>query len=309
MELGKVFDLLSLFSPFLLVSFMSLLSVYNQDLKALVLIFGIIILIIILKEIGLEFTSQDPASYNTFCTMFNIIETPGSSSAVIAFIFMCLFLPMLFNKHYNYFLITTLFILYFSDAFYRAIKYKCYGLLGWSTVLLSTLIGLSFGSLYFFGIYMLGEEYYNLLYFNVSKYNRVQCDKLNTREYKCDVVDEEGNIIEEELNLPSTGLSSFTDEIAELTRQMSYVEVGEIAELAREIEALRAANANTDEIAELTQQIEALELAAAATTPPPPPPPPDAFDGSAEEWRARWRAAAATGNDQYLDPDFEFTGP
>ena len=96
MELGKVFDLLSLFSPFLLVSFIALLSVYNQDLKALVLIFGIIILIIILKAIGLKIEEND--EYKTFCTLFSVIETPGSSSAVIAFIFMSMFFTDAFQQ-------------------------------------------------------------------------------------------------------------------------------------------------------------------------------------------------------------------
>ena len=201
MELGKVFDLLSLFSPFLLVSFIALLSVYNQDLKALVLIFGIILLIIILKTMGLSV--EQNADYDTFCTMFNVIETPGSSSAVIAFVFISMLLPMMFNKHYNGILITVLFLLYFSDAFYRAIKYKCYGSLSMSTTLLSTVIGLSFGALYFFAIYFLGEDYYNLLYFNVSKNNRVQCDKLNTREYNCEWVDGSGNTVEEQVDSAS----------------------------------------------------------------------------------------------------------
>lgn len=191
MELGKLFDLLSLFSPFLLVSFIAMLSVYNQDLKALVLIFGLVLLIVILKTIGLSVDEDNNSEYLKFCTLFDVIETPGSSSAVIAFIFMSMFLPMMFNKHYNGILITILFVLYGSDAFYRAFKYKCYGELSISTTLLSTLIGLSCGALYFFGIYFLGEDYYNLLYFNVSQNNRVQCDKLNTREYVCETIEED----------------------------------------------------------------------------------------------------------------------
>lgn len=189
MELGKVFDLLSLFSPFLLVAFIALLSVYNQDLKGLVLIFGLVLLMIILKTIGLSVDESTNTEYLKFCTLFDVVETPGSSSAIIAFIFMNMLLPMMFNKHYNGSLITVLFMLYGSDAFYRAVKYKCYGNLSLSTTLLSTLVGLSFGALYFFGIYFLGEDYYNLLYFNVSQNNRVQCDKLNTREYVCETIE------------------------------------------------------------------------------------------------------------------------
>ena len=96
-------------------------------------------------------------------------------------------------------------MLYISDAFYRAIKYKCYGKLSMITTLLSTVIGLSVGALYFFAIYLLGEDYYNLLYFNVSKNNRVQCDKMNTREYNCEWVDSNGDTIEKHIdNLSET---------------------------------------------------------------------------------------------------------
>ena len=161
---------------------------------------------------GLSVEKND--DYDTFCTMFNVIETPGSSSAIIAFVFMTMLLPMFFNKHYNMVLITVLFILYFSDAFYRAIKYKCYGSLSIITTILSTVIGLSFGALYFFAIYFLGEDYYNLLYFNVSKNNRVQCDKLNTREYNCEWVDENGKTVEEQVESVSTTVADAAAEAA-----------------------------------------------------------------------------------------------
>ena len=232
MELGKVFDLLSLFSPFLLVSFIALLSVYNQDLKALVLIFGIIILIIILKAMRLKV--EESTDYNSFCTLFNVIETPGSSSAVIAFIFMSMFLPMYFNKHYNMMLISVLFIMYFSDAFYRAIKYKCYGKLSMITTLLSSVIGISFGTLYFFAIYLLGEDYYNLLYFNVSKNNRVQCDKLNTREYNCELVDEDGNTIEKNIENIDTLVTSATEAAAEAAAEAAVDRVNALQTTQRD---------------------------------------------------------------------------
>ena len=190
MELGKVFDLVAMFSPFLLVSFIALLSVYNQDLKALVLMFGLVMLVAVLKTIGLSILENE--LYKNYCTLFGIIETPGTSTAVISFVLISLVLPMMFNKHYNVVLISVLFVLYFCDTFFRSIKYKCYEK---TTTLLATIVGLSFGALYFFSIYFLGEDYYNLLYFNVSKNNRVQCDKLNTQQYECEEVvedDEDG---------------------------------------------------------------------------------------------------------------------
>lgn len=181
MDLKKIFDLISLFSPFLLVSFITILSIYNQDLKAIVLIFGLLILTIIFRTIGLEIDDNND-EYIDFCTMFNVIEPPGLSTAIISFIFISFLLPMFFNKSINPFMITTLCLLYISDVYFRSIRYKCFSKL---TAILSTLIGLSIGSLYFFMIYFMGEEYYNLLYFNISRHNRVQCQMQTEQEFTC----------------------------------------------------------------------------------------------------------------------------
>ena len=195
MGLEKFFDLITLFSPFILICFIALLSIFNQDLKAVVLAFGLFILISVLKKIGNNITLSD--NYKDFCTMFGVIETPGTSSAIISFIFIYMVLPMLFNEHYNFPLITIFFILYITDFAYRAVKYKCYNM---STILLSTVLGLSLGSLYFFAIYYFGEQhndsYFNLLYFNVSRNNLVQCSNINEKEYTCNFYNANDQVID-----------------------------------------------------------------------------------------------------------------
>tara|TARA_Y100000748_G_C15499552_1_gene489498 strand:+ start:1245 stop:1916 length:672 start_codon:yes stop_codon:yes gene_type:complete len=198
MDIQKIFDVTALFSPFLLVSFMVLLSIYNQDLKAIVLVFGLIVLTLIVK--GTNFVNEnndDEDNYTAMCTLFNVIEVPGISTAIISFIAMFLILPMIFNKQYNYFLITVMSILLTIDITFRTVKYNCYPKI---TSVIAAIIGMACAAVYFFTIYYMGEEYYNLLYFNVSKNNLVQCDRSSEEVYECTVYDSNNDVVAGVLN-------------------------------------------------------------------------------------------------------------
>ena len=48
--LDKILDIISVFSPFILVSLLIFMSIFYQDLKALVMLFGLFMSIFILKE-------------------------------------------------------------------------------------------------------------------------------------------------------------------------------------------------------------------------------------------------------------------
>ena len=185
--MNKIIDIISLFSPFILISVYVFMSIYYQDLKAVILLSGIFFTIYILKQVTEGNITNDDNQYIIYCSMFNTLETPGTSTAVISFIFMYMLLPMIYNNEYNALVLVTISLLWILDIFHKLFQYNCYNK---SIGIIATLIGLSCSSGYFFTIYNLGEEYYNFLYFNVSKNNLVQCNKNDDTEYVCEYEDD-----------------------------------------------------------------------------------------------------------------------
>ena len=198
--MNKIIDIISLFAPFILVSVFVFMSIFNQDLKAMLLLAGLFFMIYILKQITATNKPGDENQYVIYCSMFNTLETPGTSTAIISFIFMYLLLPMIYNNQYNTLVLMTILLMWILDIYHKLFQYNCFEK---SLGLIATLIGLAFGSGFFFSIYNLGEEYYNFLYFNVSKNNLVQCSKNDNTEYQCDFIDETG-IVEEVVGLSET---------------------------------------------------------------------------------------------------------
>ena len=185
--MNKIIDIISLFSPFILVSVYVFMSIFYQDLKAVILLSGIFFTIYILKQVTDGTSSGDDNQFIIYCSMFNTLETPGTSTAIISFMFMYMLLPMIYNNEYNALVLTTISLLWILDIYHKLFQYGCFDK---SIAIIATLIGLSCSSGYFFTIYNLGEEYYNFLYFNVSKNNLVQCNKNNETEYVCEYEDD-----------------------------------------------------------------------------------------------------------------------
>jgi len=188
--MNKIIDIISLFSPFILVSVYVFMSIFYQDLKAVILLSGIFFTIYILKQVTDGNFNNDDNNFIIYCSIFNTLETPGTSTAIISFIFMYMLLPMIYNNEYNALVLTSISLLWILDIYHKLFQYGCFDK---SIAIIATLIGLSCSSGYFFTIYNLGEEYYNFLYFNVSKNNLVQCNKNNETEYVCQYEDNDGN--------------------------------------------------------------------------------------------------------------------
>ena len=187
--MNKVIDIISLFAPFILVSVFVFMSIFNQDLKALFLLGGIFFMIYILKQVTTNNKPNDDSQYVIYCSMFNTLETPGTSIAIISFVFIYMLLPMIYNNQYNTLVIMSISLIWILDIYHKLFQYSCFEK---SLGLIATIIGLACGSGFFFFIYNLGEEYYNFLYFNVSKNNLVQCSKNDNTEYVCEYEDDTG---------------------------------------------------------------------------------------------------------------------
>ena len=203
---SNIFDILTFFLPFILIAFITLMSIFNQDLKALVLILGLMFMSYFHKEINTYYIHDmnKESEYKNMCTLFNIIDPPANTVALISFIFIYFLLPMIHNNHYNPLIITTFIVILSLEMYFKTIVYKCFTPL---SIIISIIIGSTLGASLFYIIYGLGEKYYNLLYFNISKNNRVQCSREKQTEYQCNFVDDSGEPIMNEV----TGLKLLND--------------------------------------------------------------------------------------------------
>jgi hypothetical protein len=206
LEINNKLDVFFVFSPFILLSFFCLLSIYHLDLKIVIMSIGLYGMLSLYK-IALSQLISDNTSlmqneqYKTLCTSLNTSETPGSSLAMMSFIFMYTFLPMTVNQNYNFPMILTLLAFIIMEFFYKIFVFKCFS--GARVPLMAVVFGLLAGMGWFGLINLLGTDYNNLLYYNLSQYNHVQCTRATDVIWECteDTADEDtaGEVVADEV--------------------------------------------------------------------------------------------------------------
>lgn len=181
---------LSLISPYLLAYFMVMLSLFNQDIKGLIYLAGVLLASMVNILLINIFKVREPENATGFCEMFsnpfwgissNKYSVPYSSSVFIAFTIAYIALPMVFNNNMNYLVLFALLALYFFDAYSKVINF-CTPVRG---VVLGGLIGFILGSLWYTCFSVTG--YKSLLYFDTYSSNRVFCSKPSKQQFKCTV--------------------------------------------------------------------------------------------------------------------------
>lgn len=183
---GNIMRLLSLMSPVLLVFFMVMLSLFNQDIKGLVYLGGVLIA----SMVGIMAASQiatppDPGA-SVVCSVFSLpgapaYTSPCASSLIIAFTVAYLVLPMFFNKTMNYAVVVALLCLFGLDA-HTKVSSLCTPTSG---AVLGGLLGFVLGGAWFALFHAGGMD--SLLYFNTYSSNRVFCEKPAKQTFKCRV--------------------------------------------------------------------------------------------------------------------------
>tara|TARA_B100001093_G_scaffold494972_1_gene538938 strand:- start:99 stop:716 length:618 start_codon:yes stop_codon:yes gene_type:complete len=185
-KLSNLFKLLSLLSPILLVFFMVMLSLFNQDIKGLVYLAGILVSSTVNIVAQHIIRSRPNEKASIVCGVFtpsllDSYNSPNSSSLLIAFTIAYLFLPMRFNNNMNYLVLIALFSLFGIDA-YTKVTSLCTPSTG---AFLGALLGFVLGSLWFTLFHMTGND--SLLYFDTYSSNRVFCEKPSKQTFKCKV--------------------------------------------------------------------------------------------------------------------------
>jgi hypothetical protein len=129
LNMANILGLFSFILPVLLAFFLVMLSLFNQDIKGLIYLAGVLmtsaINYIVMNTIK---SNIDAEKTSLVC---NIIEFPGNtaynspsaSSVFIAFTIAYLFLPMKYNNNMNYMVLIFLLCLFGLDGYFKVYNY------------------------------------------------------------------------------------------------------------------------------------------------------------------------------------------
>tara|TARA_B100000963_G_scaffold262441_1_gene230602 strand:- start:11512 stop:12123 length:612 start_codon:yes stop_codon:yes gene_type:complete len=187
LEPSQLIQFFTAMSPLLLAFLLVVVSLFNQDVKGLVYLGGVLlgsfawlIMLFLIKSP----TNPDRAdSCNMINWPFNITayNNPNYSSYFIAFTIAYLVLPMYFNEQMNWTVLVFLLTLFVADA-YSSVSKKCTPVSG---PVIGSIIGLLMGGMWFTVFHATGND--DLLYFQEMLSNNVVCKRPEKQTFKCSV--------------------------------------------------------------------------------------------------------------------------
>jgi hypothetical protein len=176
---SNILQLFAALAPLLLGFFLVMSSLFNQSLKGMVYLAGVLMNLI-----------KSPMSKETSGTVScNLIElpfisqfnSPAPSSLFIAFTIAYLVLPMQYNNQMNYVVLAALLCLFSVDAVTKVQK-GCTTLGG---SFLGALVGGILGTIWYTLFHVSGYD--SLLYFDELESNNVTCSRPSKQTFKCSV--------------------------------------------------------------------------------------------------------------------------
>ena len=185
---SNVLQLFAALAPLLLGFFLVMSSLFNQSLKGMVYLAGVLMASII--NIFLMNLIKSPmskeASNSVSCNLVELpyisqFNSPAPSSLFIAFTIAYLVLPMQYNGQINYVILAALLCLFGIDAVAK-VQNSCTTLGG---SFLGALVGGILGTIWYTLFHVSG--YYFLLYFDELESNNVTCSRPSKQTFKCSV--------------------------------------------------------------------------------------------------------------------------
>ena len=187
-SLTNLLQLFSLIAPLLLGFLLVMSSLFNQDIKGLVYLGGVLLATVInLFLMSMINSERNVHEQTPMCDVLSLPQnlsrynSPSTSSLFIAFTIAYLVLPMKYNNQMNYVLLAFLLCLFALDA-YTNITNKCTTSGG---SILGGLVGFVLGSIWFSIFHYTG--YNSLLYFDELMSNKVVCARPSKQTFKCSV--------------------------------------------------------------------------------------------------------------------------
>lgn len=193
---SNILQLFSLFAPLFLGFFLIMISIFNQNIKGIVYLAGVLLAASINYLISAVIGSRPSELESGLCNIidFPLIPTrynvPAFNSMFIAFTLMYLLLPMISNNQINFYVIGMILTLFSVDAYVKLTNY-CTVTKG---VVFGGLVGLVLGAAWFFTLKL--NNYESLLFFNDLTSNNVVCKRPNNQTFKCSVY-KNGQLLQE----------------------------------------------------------------------------------------------------------------
>jgi hypothetical protein len=181
-------EMFSIFSTIFLAFFITIASLINQDIKAIIyfgwaglaMVLTILLVRPLVRGNALSTSSQ-------FCNLFKLpligFVEPSLSSVYLAFSIVYFLFPMFYFKEtINYPFALSLFILFGLNVFHR-MSYQCNR--WWSELILAPIVGLIIGLI---AIYtMVNTNNQALLYYDELVSNKQACGRPQKQYYKCEI--------------------------------------------------------------------------------------------------------------------------
>jgi hypothetical protein len=193
---SNIVQLFSVFAPLFLGTFLVLISVFNQNIKGLIYLGGVLIASMINLAISWMIGSEPEENQGAICNLieFPLVSTqfnvPNYNSMFICFTLMYLLLPMLSNNQINFWIVGTIVSIFAVDAYVK-LEYSCTVPRG---IVFGGIIGSALGAAYYFILKL--SDVKSLLFFNDLTSNNVVCKRPQNQTFKCSVY-KNGQVIQD----------------------------------------------------------------------------------------------------------------
>jgi hypothetical protein len=193
---SNIVQLFSIFAPLFLGTFLVLVSVFNQNIKGLIYLGGVLIASVINYIVSMTIGSEPVPGEGSICNLVefplipNRYNVPNYNSMFIAFTLMYLLLPMLTNSQVNLWIIGTIVSIFAIDAYVK-LQYSCTVPRG---ITIGGIVGAALGTLWYFLFKFTNMQ--SLLFFNDLTSNNVVCNRPKNQTFKCSVY-KNGQVIQD----------------------------------------------------------------------------------------------------------------
>lgn len=197
LDLSNLLDLFSSLSPLLVSFLLVMISLFNQNVKGLIYLSGVLITSLLNLIVGFTLNKIKYSDAAPICDFIGIpyltnFNVPSSSTMFHAFTLAYLLSPMYDNGQPNVLLVTVLLSFILIDSVSK-VKNRCTNKMGVSIgAVLGALMGYSWYAIFKFT----GNE--SLLYYNELQSNNVQCSRPSKQTFKCTVY-KNGEVISESI--------------------------------------------------------------------------------------------------------------
>ena len=182
----NIFQFVSAVSPLILTWFLAAASIFNQDIKGIIYLAGILLAICINVLMANMIKSKPDPNRHPSCEIFKFplssgYNSPSINSMIVAFTAAYLIAPMRENGAMNYGIVAFLAVILVIDGVTKVFN-KCTPFAG---VILGTVLGYFLGYLWYIMFKSTGNE--SLLYFNETLSNNTVCKIPKKQTFKCSV--------------------------------------------------------------------------------------------------------------------------